>query len=257
MSFVIPKIAESEVKKGMKIKVIMSDKAMSRKTMDAREEMLKAALSSDAEVSVDCIKRGPDELDCNTDEAFAAAEMVKEARKAEREGYDAIVIYCFSDVGIDAIRENVSIPVIGPGETSLAAASMLCNRFAVLTSESANIARTYRRLMRNGIAREKMASVRALDIPIGELRSNPKATEEYLMAVCEKAVTQDRADGIILGCLGMAGYGKQLEQRLPIKVIDPAFVAVAYAELCVRCGLAHIEAVYPRFTNASHVELEE
>ena len=50
----------------MKIKVIMSDKAMSRETMDARERMLKAALSSDAEVSVDCIKKGPDELDCNT-----------------------------------------------------------------------------------------------------------------------------------------------------------------------------------------------
>ena len=103
----------------MKIKVIMSDKAMSRETMDARERMLKAALSSDAEVSVDCIKKGPDELDCNTDEAFAAAEMVKESIRAEKEGYDAIVIYCFSDVGIDAIRENVRIPVIGPGETSL------------------------------------------------------------------------------------------------------------------------------------------
>ena len=113
----------------MKIKVIMSDKAMSRETMDAREKMLKVALSSDAEVSVDCIKKGPDELDCNTDEAFAAAEMVKESIRAEKEGYDAIVIYCFSDVGIDAIRENVRIPVIGPGETSLAAASMICNRF--------------------------------------------------------------------------------------------------------------------------------
>ena len=41
----------------MKIKVIMSDKAMSRETMDARERMLKAVLSSDAEVSVDCIKK--------------------------------------------------------------------------------------------------------------------------------------------------------------------------------------------------------
>lgn len=35
----------------------MSDKAMSRETMDAREKMLKVALSSDAEVSVDCIKK--------------------------------------------------------------------------------------------------------------------------------------------------------------------------------------------------------
>ena len=57
--------------------------------------------------------------------------MTWDADAAEKEGYDAIVIYCFSDVGIDAIRENVRIPVIGPGETSLAAASMICNRFTV------------------------------------------------------------------------------------------------------------------------------
>ena len=222
----------------MKIKVIMSDKAMSRETMDAREKMLKVALSSDAEVSVDCIKKGPDELDCNTDEAFAAAEMVKESIRAEKEGYDAIVIYCFSDVGIDAIRENVRIPVIGPGETSLAAASMICNRFTVLTSESIN-----------------MAAVRALDIPIGELRSNPEVTEKYLKAVCKKAVEEDHSDGIILGCLGMAGYGEKLEKELPVKIIDPAFLAVAYAELCVRVGMRHIPAVYPVFTNSSNVEL--
>lgn len=239
----------------MKIKVIMSDKAMTRATMDDRERMLKAALSSDAEVSVDCIKRGPDELDCNTDEAFAAAEMVKESIRAEKEGYDAIVIYCFSDVGIDAIRENVRIPVIGPGEVSLAAAYMLCNRITVLTSESINIPRTYRRLMRNGMARDKMVSVRALDIPIGEVRVNPEVTKNYLRAVCQKAVEEDHADGIILGCLSMAGYGEELEKELPIKVIDPAFVAMAYAELSVRVGLRHIPAVYPVFTNASHVEL--
>ncbi|MCD8125157.1 MAG: aspartate/glutamate racemase family protein [Lachnospiraceae bacterium] len=239
----------------IRIKVIMTDKAMRRETMNERERMLRGALSSDAEVSVDCIQRGPDELDCNTDEAFAAPEMVRESIRAEREGYDAIVIYCFSDVGLDAMRENVRIPVIGPGETSLAVANMLCNRFTVLTSESVNIPRTYRRLMRNGIAREKMAAVRALDVPIGELRVNPQATEDCLRAVCRKAVEEDRADGIILGCLSMAGYGSILEQELPIKVIDPAFTAVAWAELCVRLGLRHIPAVYPVFTNTSHVEI--
>ncbi|MBR3786629.1 MAG: aspartate/glutamate racemase family protein [Firmicutes bacterium] len=239
----------------MKIKVIMTDKAMDRATMDLREDMLSTALSMGVEISVDCIKKGPDELDCNTDEAFAAAELVKEAIKAEKEGFDAIVIYCFSDVGIDAVRENVRIPVIGPGETTLAVANMLCNRFVVITTESVNIPRTYRRLIRNGIAREKMTSVRALDIPIGEIRVNPQATAEYLKAVCKKAVEEEQADGVILGCLGMASYGEMLEKELPVKVLDPAFIAVAYAEMCARLGLAHIPAVYPPFQNLSHVEL--
>ena len=77
----------------MKIKVIMTDKAMDRETMDQREKMLSAAVSEGVVISVDCIKKGPDELDCNTDEAFAAPELVKEGIKAEKEGYDAIVIY--------------------------------------------------------------------------------------------------------------------------------------------------------------------
>lgn len=239
----------------MKIKAIMPDKAMDRETLDQREIMLSKAISADAVISVDCIKRGPDELDCNTDEAFAAAELVKESIKAEKEGFDAIVIYCFSDVGLDAVRENVSIPVIGPGETTLSVASMLCNRFTVITTESVNIPRTYRRLMRNGIAREKMTSVKALDIPIGELRTNPKATGEYLMEACRKAVELEQADGIVLGCLGMAAYGEDIEKKLPVKVFDPAFIAVAYAEMCVRLGLAHIPAVYPPFKNISNVDL--
>lgn len=239
----------------MRIKAIMPDKAMDRETLDQREIMLSRALSTDVEISVDCIKKGPDELDCNTDEAFAAAELVKEAIKAESEGFDAIVIYCFSDVGIDAIRENVRIPVIGPGETSLAVANMICNRFVVITTESINIPRTYRRLMRNGIAREKMTSVKALDVPIGELRVNPQATGEYLKAVCKRAVEEEQADGVILGCLGMASYGEMLEQELPVKVLDPAFIALAYAEMCARVGLAHSPAVYPPFTNVSNVEL--
>lgn len=239
----------------MKIKAIMPDKAMDRKTLDLREIMLSKALSEGVEISVDCIKKGPDELDCNTDEAFAAAEIVKECIKAEKDGYDAVVIYCFSDVGLDAVRENVSIPVIGPGETSLAVANMLFNRFVVITTESINIPRTYRRLMRNGIAREKMTSVRALDIPIGELRENPSATQKYLNEVCRKAVEEEHVDGVILGCLGMAQYGEGIEEILPVKVIDPSFTAIAYAEMCARLNIVHCKSVYPTFNNISNVEL--
>lgn len=233
----------------MRIKAVMPDKAMDRPTLDDRERMLAPALSPGVELSVDCIKRGPDELDCHTDEAFAAAELVREAIKAEDDGYDAFVVYCFSDVALEAIRENVSIPVIGPGETSLAVANMLCNRFTVVTTESVNIPRTYRRLMKSAIAREKMATVRALDIPMDQLRTKPNVTEEYLEKTCREAVELDRSDGVVLGCLGMARFGKTLEADLGIKVLDPAFLSIAYAEMSVRLRLAHSRLIYPMFHN--------
>lgn len=239
----------------MRIKVIMTDKAMDRETMNLREEMLSRAVPEGTVISVDCIKAGPDELDCNTDEAFAAAEVVKESIRAEKDGYDAIVIYCFSDVGLDAVRENVSIPVIGPGETTLNAAGMLCNRFVVITTQSSNIARTYRRLRKYAIARDKMTSVRALDVPIDELRINPDATKERLMEVTRLAVEREQIDGVVLGCLGMADYGDEIEESLPVKVFDPAFISVGYAELSARLGLNHPRASYPLFKNESNVNL--
>ena len=121
----------------MKIKVLMTDKAMQRPVMDDRERMLSAAVSPGTEISVDCIRKGPDELDCHTDEAFAAPELVKMAIQAEKDGYDAIVIYCFSDVGLEALRENVKIPVIAPGEVTLSVAQTLCSRFVVVTAHDA------------------------------------------------------------------------------------------------------------------------
>lgn len=239
----------------MKIKAVMPDKAMDSETLELRRKMLSEVLSDDVELSVGCIKEGPDELDCHTDEAFAAPELIREAIKAEEEGYEAFVMYCFSDVAVDAIRENVRIPVIGPGELTLAIASLMCNRFCVITTESSNIPRTYRRLMKNCIAQTKMTSVKALDIPIHELRADKNVTQKYLLDVCRKAVTEENADGIILGCLGMAEYGDYIEANLPVKVFDPAFLSVAFAEFCVRTGVRHISDMYTPFTNKSNIKL--
>lgn len=240
----------------MKIKAVMPDKAMDEITLEQRRIMLSKVLAEDTYLSVGCIKSGPDELDCHTDEAFAAPELIKEAIKAEKEGFDAFVMYCFSDVAVDAIRENVRIPVIGPGELTLAIAGLVCNRFCVITTEKSNIPRTYRRLMKNCVAREKMTSVRALDIPIHELRANKDVTRDYLLAVCKKAQEEENIDGVILGCLGMAEYGDYVEHELPVKVFDPAFISVAYAEFCVRMGIRHIPQMYPPFTNKSNLKME-
>lgn len=103
--------------------------------------------------------------------------------------------------------------------------------------------------MKNKVAREKMISVRALDIPVVELRENPEVTQHYLERLCEKSIAEDRIDTLILGCLGMARYGDLLEQKYGIKVIDPAFLAVGYAEFSARLGLIPSERAYTAFQN--------
>ena len=118
----------------MRIKVLIPNSGMDRKTLNARETMLSRAVSTETEISVDCIQSGPVSIESVTDEVFAGPLLLQEAIRAEREGYDAFVVYCFSDLAITALRENVDIPVIGPGECALAAADILSNKFCVITT---------------------------------------------------------------------------------------------------------------------------
>ena len=209
----------------MRIKVLIPNSGMDRKTLNARETMLSRAVSTETEISVDCIQSGPVSIESVTDEVFAGPLLLQEAIRAEREGYDAFVVYCFSDLAITALRENVDIPVIGPGECALAAADILSNKFCVITTVEGNVSRTYRRLMQNPITQKKLSSVRALNIPV------------YLKKVCAEAVAEDGIDTVVLGCLGLAQYGEEVEKECGVKVIDPAFVALGCAELAARLTL--------------------
>lgn len=96
---------------------------------------------------------------------------------------------------------------------------------------------SYRRLMQNPITQKKLSSVRALNIPVAELRDDPDATCIYLKKVCAEAVAEDGIDTVVLGCLGLAQYGEEVEKECGVKVIDPAFVALGCAELAARLTL--------------------
>lgn len=230
----------------MKIKVVIPNSGMSRETLAAREAMLSQAVSEEVMFSAECIELGPEAIESNTEEALAAVEVIRACIKAEEDGFDAVIIYCFSDLAIDAVRENVKIPVIGPGEVALAAAAMLSNRFTVITTTEENVTRTSRRLKRQGLI-EKMTSIRALNIPVVELRESPEITKTYLDKVVCDAIAEEGIDGVVLACLGMAGYGREVGEKYGITVYDPSFLAAAFAENCIRTGLRHNRRNYSKY----------
>jgi len=224
---------------------------MNEATLEARRVMLSKFVSGEVVISVEGLEDGPASIEYFTDECLASCSLIRQCIRSEKEGYQSIVIYCFSDVAIDAIRENVAVPVIGPGEVTLAVADMISSRFTVITTIKDNIPRTWRRLRKNPVAKEKMTSVRHLDIPVVDLREDPNVTRQSLYQVCREAKLNEHIDTVILGCLGLAGYGDLVQKELGLKLLDPAFLAISFAEMAVRNDIVPGQFSFPKYPKSS------
>ena len=220
----------------MRIMIINPNTSISM-TDHIREELIPLK-RSDTELTVTCPDKGPETIESAYDEAFATPPTLALVKKANVEGYDAVVLACFSDPGLHAAREISSIPIIGIEESSLHVAAMLGAKFSIMTPRKTRIAAKQEEVHIRGM-NYFLASVRSLDLSVAETDADPEKTKQRIFDVATKAVQEDGAEVIILGCAGMAGYAPELEKRLGIKIIDPTAVALKIAEAIVDLGLTH------------------
>ncbi|WP_308910279.1 aspartate/glutamate racemase family protein [Pseudokordiimonas caeni] len=193
---------------------------------------------------------GPSSIECEFDEALAVPGVAARALEAEKDGADAVIIDCMGDPGLGVARELVSIPVLGPFESSAHLAAMMGHRFSVVTVLDSvrpmleNLATIY------GVA-DKLASVRVIDVPVLELEARITEVQAALAKEAEQAVLHDHADTIILGCTGFLGCAEAirahlLAKGLDVPVIDPIPTTVCLAEAFVKAGLAQSKHCHPR-----------
>ena len=181
-------------------------------------------------------ERGPVSIESAYDEAFAIPPTLELITAAERDGADAVVLACFSDPGLEAAREAVSIPVIGLEESTLHVAATLGHRFTILTSFRQRVPSKIEHVHLRGLG-SRLASVRPLDMSVLEMDAEPARTKERMLAVAGAAVREDGAEVIVLGCAGLAGYASDLEADLGVTVLDPSPIALKMAELMVELKL--------------------
>jgi allantoin racemase len=220
----------------MKIMVINPNTSESM-TNHLRDE-LKRIKRSDTELTVVCPDKGPETIESAYDEAYAIPPTLDLVKKANREGYDAVILACFSDPGLEAAKEISEIPVIGIEESTLHVAAMLGARFSVMTPRKERIAARKEHVHMRGMD-HFLASVRSLDLSVAETDADPERTKKRVLDVARRAAEEDGAEIIILGCAGMAGYAPELESKLGVKVLDPSAVALKVAEAVVDLGLRH------------------
>jgi len=221
----------------MKIKVIVPV------STDLWNEMIKEAYEKykdpGTEIDIVNIQKGPESIEQIYDEAWAALPTLLEAEKAEKEGCDAIIDYCFGDPALEALKEAVNIPVVGLNEPSIHLASILGRKFSIIGVGG----KEARGLMYDKVAHygldKKLASIRMTDIRVLDIKKEFKRLVEALTEEGRKAIEEDGAEVLVLGCGSLLNIAEILQERLKVPVIDSGLVALKIAEDLVKLKLSH------------------
>ncbi|HEX9016358.1 MAG TPA: aspartate/glutamate racemase family protein [Chloroflexota bacterium] len=202
----------------------------------------------DSQVDVVNPAAGPEAIESAYDEARAIPEMLKLVQKAPGQGYDGVVIACFSDPGLDAARELVDIPVVGIQEASMYLAASLGSYFGVLTTLERRVPVRRRYADSLGLG-EKMVATPVLNIPVAETVGSLERMKSVAIAKGREAIAQG-AEVLILGCAGLGDWSREIQRELGVPIIDPNAAGLKLAESLVDLGLCHSKVrtfQHPRF----------
>jgi len=200
------------------------------------------------ELDVRAIENGTASIEGSYDEALNVPYILGKVRWAEENGYDAVVLDCFGDPGLDAARELVKIPVVGANQAAVHLASQLAGRFSVINilPETEHLIRSL--IVKYGLV-QNLASIRTIHVPVLELETNPGLTVSKAVEAAEKAVLEDGAYAVVLGCTGMSPLVEAIKERfeeigIDAPIIEPLRAAVYTAVALVLAGLSHSKVAY-------------
>lgn len=199
-------------------------------------EAAQSAAAATTEIIARTSAMGPVSIEGYYDEAFAVPGLLAEIRRAEGEGADAAVIACFDDTGLDAARAMARIPVIGICEAALATAGFLAKRFTVVTTMERSRVPLEELAQRYGLGGR--AKIRAANISVLSLEDPASGARDKLRSEIVRALVEDHAEGIVLGCAGMADLARTLSREFGVPVVDGVGAAVKQAEALVALGLS-------------------
>jgi allantoin racemase len=171
---------------------------------------------------------GPESVDSFMEGYLSAAAVVERVITFD-EPFDAVVLAGFGEPGREGLREVVDVPVLDVTDSAAAFACQLGYRYSVVTTLARSIPSIQENLRNAGLL-DRCASIRATDLSTLELEQDERKTRERLTVEARRAIDEDQAEVICLGCAGMASLDKELEQALGVPVVDGVVAAVKLAE---------------------------
>ena len=194
----------------------------------------KASVSAGVQVDVVQPDFGPESLESFYDYGLAAFGV---SRLLERAGeYDGVLIACYGDPGLYAVKEKCGCPVLGIAEASISLSLLMGYKFGILTAANKPVP-----MMENMVAgygqKERLAGVWPLDMSVLDVEANKDEAISRLMKVGKRAL-EAGAEVLILGCAGMTGMAKPVEEALGVPILDPVACGCKLLEMMTGAGYA-------------------
>lgn len=183
------------------------------------------------------------------DRVLVEASHAAAAREAVAGGADALYVDTFGDYAIAAMRSLGDLPVIGAGEATLHAATLVARRFSIVTVWPRSMRFIYEdRLAATGLG-GRCASIRHLGEPpdvMGRLERADADITARIVAACREAIAQDGAEAIAFGCSCMAPVHAAVAAAIPVPALCCSRDGFAMAVAATLGGWASSPIAYPR-----------
>jgi allantoin racemase len=198
---------------------------------------------AETELAMVTLPRGPAHLEYRYYEALVLVDILHLVKEAEQQGFDAAVIGCFYDVGLQAAREVVKqMVVVAPCEASVHIASTLGDKFSIIVGRRKWIPEMRENVIHYGMG-ERLASFKSVDLGVLEFHQDEEETARRFIRVGREAIERDGAEVLVLGCTATYGFYRELQEELEVPVIDSMIAAFKTAEFAAelknRLGWSH------------------
>ncbi len=220
----------------------IGDKESQEESFGKLINCVKQVAREDTEVEVHHLKHSAFLVQASYLEMMNNVWLIDGIIEAEKQGYDAAIIGCGNDPGLQQARQAVDIPVIAPTEAGMLLACTLGHKFGVITVMDELVPMCDRNIRYYGMECRATSPVRVYqlgDDPMQGLQDmfeDPEKINPQFEELCHACIA-DGAEVIIPACCGLSPATTLLDYKeVPdtgVPIIDITQAAVKMAEILV------------------------
>jgi allantoin racemase len=178
---------------------------------------------------------------------IVAPIFIESFKRAEREGYDAVVPLGMLDLGVDGGKSAVDIPVVGPTEACLHLASIIGDRFGLMVYHESLVSFSRAIVRRYGMESHVVGfGVSGFDLP--DLAAHHDEVVENFVREARRLVDQGAEVIIPMGISQCPVHIKPdwIQDQLGVPVVEGFGAPIRMAALLASLGLKQSRARWPK-----------